>query len=336
MDATVSARIPALIVRTLDELGGDGAALLDRHAIDAAVLTDPDARVPLASEQRMWEEAAVEVSDEAFGLSALARFEPGGFDVYDYAIRKSANLGAGLDAAARYNRLVHDVAEINLARHDEEAHITHHFRGVAQGATWHAALFTVASWLLVGRQLTGVDFPALRVGFQRPRPPNHDALAALFGAPIAYDQPQNLLVLRADDFDLPLVGADPALHAILARAAEQALARLPDIAEDRSLHAVRAALPDALRDGQASIDDMAARLKMSPRTLQRRLKDAGTSFKELVDDVRRQLATSLLEDERMGIADCAYLLGYSEPSAFQRAFKRWTGVSAGAWRAARA
>ena len=112
------------------------------------------------------------------------------------------------------------------------------------------------------------------------------------------------------------------------------LQSVPDLDEDRTLHEVRRLLPDALRDGEASMEFLAARLKMSPRTLQRRLKDVGVTFKEVLDDVRRQLATSLFKEEHIGITDAAYLLGFSEPSAFQRAFKRWTRQSAGAWRAA--
>jgi AraC-like DNA-binding protein len=336
-DATVLARIPALIAKTLDAAGGDGAALLARHGIDPAVFENPDARVPLALEQKLWLDAAAEADDPAFGLAAVYQYGPGEFDVFDFAIRKSPTLRAALEAVCRYNRLVHDVAEIRLVEEDGVARIEHWFRGDAKGACWPPALFTVASWLVVGRQLTGVDWAATGVWFQRPEPPDSEPVRAVFGdASIRFDQPINALLFDAAHLDLPLQGGDPALQQVLLRHADVMLERLPAVDEDRTLHQIRAALPELLREGAPSMEAMAADLQMSPRTLQRRLKDLGTTFKDVVEEVRRHLAMSLLEERKMGIADVAYLLGYSEPSAFQRAFKRWTGESVGAWRDARA
>jgi AraC-like DNA-binding protein len=334
--ATVSGGIAGLVVHTLRAHGGDADGLMGRHGIEEARLWLPDARVPLVEEQRMWEEAADELGDAAFGLHAVYQWKPGDFDVFGYAIASSPTLRDAGHAISRYNRLIHDVAEIQVEEEGDEARFVHWFRTDARGACWHAALFTVASWLAIGRELTGESWPCLGADFQRPEPDDTEEVRAFFDAPLSFGQPRNRLVFPREVLDLPIGGGDAALHRVLTRHAELALSQLPEPDEDRTLHTLRSGLAEALKAGEASMEEMATRLKMSPRTLQRRLKDAGTSFKDVLDEVRRRLATTHLADPRIGIADCAYLLGYSEPSAFQRAFKRWTGTSVGAWRAERA
>jgi AraC-like DNA-binding protein len=122
----------------------------------------------------------------------------------------------------------------------------------------------------------------------------------------------------------PVVKADPALSHLIERHAEALLAALPpptQTAADR----VRRILSSALRDGDATLAGAARKLKMSERSLQRRLADEGVTFDALLDEIRRDLALRYLADAKIAVAEVAYLLGYSEPSPFHRAFKRWTG-----------
>jgi AraC-like DNA-binding protein len=117
------------------------------------------------------------------------------------------------------------------------------------------------------------------------------------------------------------------LSRVVIRHAEALLAALPVPAPDSSAHRVRRILADALADGegQATLAAVADKLHMSERSLQRRLADEGLKFDALLDELRRELAVRYLQDRKVAIAEVAYLLGYSEPSAFHRAFKRWTG-----------
>jgi AraC-like DNA-binding protein len=124
--------------------------------------------------------------------------------------------------------------------------------------------------------------------------------------------------------DCALTSADPRLLAILTRAADDLARRTGD---DPSIAAqVARVLRDVLRDDAGNIDVVAKRLGMTSRSLQRRLKDEGTSFQAVRDTTRQELARRYL-DAKLSIAEISFLLGFSEPSAFFRAFKRWTGLT---------
>jgi AraC-like DNA-binding protein len=124
--------------------------------------------------------------------------------------------------------------------------------------------------------------------------------------------------------EAPLVSSDPSLLAILTRAAEELQKRAPG--ESGIVPQVARILRDVLREEEANVDQVAKRLGMTSRSLQRRLKDEGTTFQAVRDDTRHALARRYLDD-RLSIAEISFLLGFSEPSAFFRAFKRWTGTT---------
>ena len=124
--------------------------------------------------------------------------------------------------------------------------------------------------------------------------------------------------------------AQGALSRVLGRYLEERLARLPD--EHDFLSRFRNELGRALGQGQADLDHLAKRLGMSARTLRRRLREHDTTHRQEQDSVRRRLAMHHLRRREFSIGEIAFLLGYSEPSAFHRAFRRWTGTTAMAWR----
>jgi AraC-like DNA-binding protein len=150
----------------------------------------------------------------------------------------------------------------------------------------------------------------------------------LFGIAPRYDRAVNALELTGDAAARPVLTADPLLSRVVVRHAEALLAERPAAAETTA-GTVRRILTRLLGDDEAgcSLTAVSANLHMSERSLQRRLADEGVSFDALLDELRRELALRYLADEKVAIAEIAYLLGYSEPSAFHRAFKRWTGTT---------
>jgi AraC-like DNA-binding protein len=179
------------------------------------------------------------------------------------------------------------------------------------------------------RQLRGLTTPAprvLAVEFSHAAPPGPtlERFRKALDAPVRFGAERTQLVLPAAALTLPMRSADPTLAGILARTADAALAALPTDA--RLASQVARALHPLLRDDRGHIDEVAARLGMPARSLQRRLRDEGTSFQDVREDVRRTLAERYLQDG-LAIAEVAFLVGYSEPSAFFRAFKRWTGAT---------
>jgi len=161
------------------------------------------------------------------------------------------------------------------------------------------------------------------VRLSSPAPPDPSEYQRLFQAPIRFNQTVSGLVLERSTLDLVHPQADPALSEVLDDHAQQMLIgpgrEAPFISE------VRRILKESLYRGDLDLDSVARKLALSRRGLQRMLIGYGTSYRELIDDVRRESTIRLLEDSRPDIAEIAFLMRFSEPSAFHRAFKRWTG-----------
>jgi AraC-like DNA-binding protein len=174
-----------------------------------------------------------------------------------------------------------------------------------------------------GRVATGEDWAPLEIRFAHRRPDEVGEHARFFRAPVHFSAGENAMVLAAELLDRPCVRADPALLAVLDRYAADLLARVP--ATGRLADRARTALVEMLRDGEPGAGRLASRLKMSARSLSRTLAAEGTSYRALLDQIRRETAARHLADDRIAIAEVAFLLGFSDLSAFYRAFKRWTG-----------
>jgi AraC-like DNA-binding protein len=327
----VSAGIGAFIVNAAAAAGVSRAALEKRTGFALSRADDPDARIPIEMETALWDEAANATGDSAFGLHAAEGLRPGLFDVLDYVVRAAPTVRASLERLARYNRLVHDAAVFTVSEgRDGVVRIEHSLSrpGVVQSR--HAAEFTLASLVVIGAQMSGAPLAPVAVELRHPAP---DAVARaahlrLFGVAPWYDRAVNALELTGAAAARPVLTADPLLSRVVVRHAEALLAERPAAAETTA-GTVRRILTRLLGDDEAgcSLTAVSASLHMSERSLQRRLADEGVTFDALLDDLRRELALRYLADEKVAIAEIAYLLGYSEPSAFHRAFKRWTGTT---------
>jgi AraC-like DNA-binding protein len=318
----VSANVGALIAGVAAAAGVD---LQRATGFDPAVAKDPDARISLELETTLWDEAARLTGDESFGLHAAQMLRPGAFDVLDYAVRTAPTLRASLQRLARYNRLVHDAAVFTLLERGENLRVEHAFR-IAGEQSRHAAEFTLASLVVIGTQIAGAPVLPRAVEFRHAAPPRTAEHQRIFGLQPRFLAAVNALELESAVLDRPTAAADPALSRVVERHAEALLAARPEPAEslpDR----VRRLVAGMLREGDATLAKAAAALHMSERSFQRRLSAEGASFDALLEELRRELSLRYLSDPKIGIAEVAYLVGYSEPSAFHRAFKRWTGTT---------
>jgi AraC-like DNA-binding protein len=225
----------------------------------------------------------------------------------------------------RYNRLVHDAAEFELVESGGEARLTQRFRGDPRGASWQVSDYSLGGLMTVCRELVGDDWTPLAVALSHPSPPDPTPYRDFFGVLPTFGGEVNELVLPRVLLDRPIASADPLLHDVLRRHAEALLARRPRAGD--LLAQVREVLAREVSRGEPRIEELAGWLGQGVRTLQRRLAEVGTTYQDVLDDVRRDLALRLLDERRVAVAEIAYLLGYSEPSAFHRAFKRWTGTT---------
>lgn len=330
----VSARVGALIVQVAGARGVDAQRLMAEAGFQASWLGDAEARMPLAVEERLWDRAAELSGDPLFGLRAAAAIRPGAFDVLDYAVRTAPDLRSALQRLARYNRLVHDLATFEVIPDGAAVRIVHRFDGTGERPCRQAAEFTLASLVVVASQISAQPVQVLAVEFAHPAAGDAEAFRAVFGVVPRFEAAVSCLTLAADLLDRPVPAADPALSRIVTAHAEQLLCAHVPVHEGVAAQ-VRRQLAEGMASGPMTLKQIAHRLHLSERSLQRRLDDEGTRFTELVDEVRRELALRYVADERLALGEVAYLLGFAEPSPFHRAFKRWTGTTPAAARRAR-
>jgi len=320
----VAASIGAMILAAARERGAEPNALAAHAEFDSSLGGDPDARIPLRVETLLWDEAARLTGDNAFGLHAAEGLRPGVFDVVDYAVRTAPTLRVSLERLARYNRLVHDAAVFNLVEDGDAVRVEHSLRGVNQSL--HATEFTLASLVVVGGQIRGLPICPLQATFRHAAAGSMPEYLRVLGVEPSFLANDNTLTFSRELLERPLSTTDPLLSRVIERHAEALLARRP-IPVETAAARVRRLLCETLgRDEAAStLSGLSQRLRMSERSLQRRLADEGQTFDALLDELRHELALRYLADKTLAIAEVAFLLGYSEPSAFHRAFKRWTG-----------
>jgi AraC-like DNA-binding protein len=293
------------------------------------LLNDPDARLLHAAAVRIWQTAGELTNDPSLGLHVAEQIQPGQFGAFDYALRTSANLGAAFACLCRYHRVLHDVAQVGLETTRDYAILSHRLP-LPGGAPRQVSEFILAAWLVTSRQATGMNWTPLQVRFPHATPADISEHRRIFGCPVNFAHTRGELVFCRTLLDLPLLKADPILQGIVEAQVVALLARLPKA--EATTDAVRRFLAQELANGHPRLERIAPRLHMSARTLHRRLEEEGTNFRRVLTEVRRELAVRHLLERRLAIAEIAFLLGFSEASAFHRAFKHWTGQAPRAYR----
>lgn len=322
MEPKLSSRHFRAQLAALEQLGYDGEALLAQAGLTRAALEEADARFSSDAHVAMLT-AAMKTRPIANLALELARHVPlGAYEVVDYLALTSETVAAGMRQLARYFRLISDRVKLQLREQDGLTRLE--VVAPAFAVEYCTAL------TLINLQRTAPGFSAVCVSFSH-RPDDVDAYARCFGCPALAQQSWSGFAASTDAWSRPMERRDPMLQRVLEQHATGLLRELPDLG---SLPAqVRSTIAAALPSGGATIDEVARRLGMSARSLQRRLAEAGNLFQHLHDDVARGLAERYLRDPKLSVGEVAYLLGYSEPSAFHRAFRRWTGITPKAFRA---
>lgn len=293
---------------------------------------NPDTRIPHALLMATLEETVRLTHDPTIGLRAGASAEPGDFDVVEYAARSMPTLGEAMMCVARYFRILHEAAQITVDLEGENA--IWRFRitdGVLQPPA--ANDFAIASGLRFAKSNV-VDYePPREVWLMHDRPEHAAEEEKAFGAPVRYGTPYNAMVIRAERMSQPMLRANPTISLAFEAHARRVLEKLQK--SDGVSGRVREEVARQLRTGLVNMRETARRLAMSTATLRRRLEEEESTFSDIVDDVRRQLADQYLSDPALTVTEIAFLLGFSDLAAFDRAFKRWTGLSPTVHRAQR-
>ncbi|HEU4409468.1 MAG TPA: AraC family transcriptional regulator [Polyangiaceae bacterium] len=322
---TISAMLFRFVLDAASGAGLDRDELLALTGVRAEDLEGQDARVPRASQHKLWDELSRRTGDECVGLRlADGARRPGVFGVLDYLVRSSSDLGEALDQLARFLPLLF-VGDTVIDERTEREVLFGYRRGAYRFTpSRHAAECNVAALLYVGRQLVGTDWSPLEVLFEHAAPPDLREHRRVFRAPLRFGAPVNGMRFERALLDRPAVRPDPGLSAVLGHLAERMLLEIAH--EPPITGQVRRFLLEAYRAGaEPSLEAAARALRMTPRSLQRKLAAEGGSHRDLLDQVRRALALAYLRDDGRSVTEVAELLGFSDPSTFHRAFRRWTG-----------
>jgi AraC-like DNA-binding protein len=298
-----------------------------------ADLMDPDLRVPEASVETAWRLATTMTGDAAIGVHVAEALPRGALDLVEYAFRSSATLAAGLERLARYGRVLSDRVAARMEAHGEGLLLLVRDTGSTALHPGRAE-FALAAAVKFAREGTGTDITPLQVCFAHPAPEDETEYRRFFRRAVRFAAGSNSLLLSAVDAARPMQAADEALASIVRR-------RLDKLLVERDLYGagplsgrVRNMMVEHLGETTLTPATVARALAVSRRTLSRRLAEEGTSFRKLLDGVRQEFACALLRDRSLSIGDVAFFLQYSEPAAFHRSFRRWTGRTPHAFREA--
>ncbi|MFT4045408.1 MAG: AraC family transcriptional regulator [Solimonas sp.] len=316
---TVSAAWLNGVAAVLDARGLDAATLFAAAGIDAAALCEADARFDSAAVDRLWTLAVARSGDAALGLARAELAKPASFDIVTYTVVSCPSLRIGLQRLGRYL----DIASAAFAMRVEPGAQTYRF--AAQPRLWRTAPraridYGFATVIALCRWAVGHRIEPLRCEFPYPTPEDLAPYRALVAGELCFGAETAALVFASADLELPLQLSNPQMHDMHERIATEKLARL---AQPQLTRRVKSEIARRLRDSDISCPAIAAALRMSERTLRRRLHEEGTTYQGAVDVTRRELAQRYLRDAQLSMAHVAFLLGFSDQSNFFRACRRW-------------
>ena len=323
-------QITSLFVHKVIAQADDG---LNKRAFLESVGVDPDAPV----------DPKVMVTDTDYYefFASLARADPKGLELslrtgasmrcenygaFGLAWKSAPNLRGSCERASRYARVLTSVAtyEVREAEHGVYMHL-HRDGDRGQLGLRLSNEATIASIAAISQEVSTSAFQALEIFFKHGTPGSTAAHERHFGCPVRFGTDMDALLVSHETMQAPNRVGDPAIVKFFDTHLEDELSKFDEhVSLERR---VRIQISQSLSQGIPTVSDIARHFGMSGRTLQRRLSDRRHSFQKLVDEARRELAERLLKETSYPLAEIAFLTGFSEQSAFNRAFKRWAGQS---------
>jgi AraC-like DNA-binding protein len=320
MISTVTA---AAVVRFIEERGGPADRIVADAGLARSRFADPKAQIPFVRHVALIEAAASHMGDELFGIRFGNTIDPSSGGLYLYILFNSPTLGASIDNIGRYMYIHNEGTAVETFEEGDLFGLRYHITDRrAVGSTQQIGV-AFAAFLRFARVQTGLRLTPERVEVVHAPHKDPSEAQRLLGAPISYHMPRNAILFPRSWLDLPVGSADTNLLSILTDYGDQVLSerrRGLDIVDQ-----VEDWIVKRLPTGRVDIESAARDFGMSGRTLSRRLADNKTTFSQLVEDLRAQLAQRYVGDPSLSLTSIAYLLGYADPTSFSKAFKNRYG-----------
>ena len=317
------------IAEMLAAEGLDPGALLAAAGIDAAALAAPGARLQTEKVSRLWELAVERAGNPALALAQPQVVRPASFDVVGYAMMSCADLRSAFERLIRYMLILSDALTMTMSKERGGYRFSFVLSGGDRPLPRQRLEFVFVTVLSFCRWISGREVYPRAVEFVYPVPEDPALYAAVFGCLVSFNSSGNSMLFAEADMAAPL----PTSNATLAELHERfAGDYLEHFDHAQTSYRAREVIIRRLPDGEPRRDEVARELRMSERTLQRRLEGEATSFLQLLDETRHELAEQYLGRLHLSLAQAAYLLGFADQSSFFRACRRWFNLPPGQYR----
>jgi AraC-like DNA-binding protein len=306
----------------------DPVPLLEASGINPASVTDPNERIPDDRVEDFYDKIAELIPDPSFGLRSEQFWHPTQMGALGYAWMTSSTLRTAFERLVRFINIISDSFKVEL----KETSLSLSLVIDSSSETALPAFRIDASMailLAMVQSNAGKEFHPKLLKIAHPEPEDDGAFYYLFRCPIDFSAKTNIFTISTADADAPRSCS----NVQLALLNDQLLIKyLADLEKENIVERTKASIIDNLHSGNISDTIVAQSLQMSERTLQRRLRESGTTFKSILNEVRGDLAYSYIRDNKLTLTEISFMLGFSEMSTFSHAFKRWTGQSPSAFR----
>ncbi len=301
-------------------------------SFDARLLQDSDARISHAELERLTYAAAAYTEDEYFGLNQGKLTDVADMGILGFVMMHAGKVADAMEAYQRYNVIACSGFNLECDEQGNELLIRFVAQNPSMRVSRHCMEDMVSSVYHMIQRLSNKRVPLIELQFQHGASPANrpEAYRAIFGLTPRFDGGATWMRLDKEVLEYPILYSDARLHAMFEKIAEEVKTKL--IQGQAFASQVFGWMLDRLPVAFPTLQETASAFLMSTRSLQARLREENTSYNELATRVRKETAISYLEQQQYSIGDIAYLLHYSEPSVFQSAFKKWTGVTPGQFR----
>lgn len=324
-DDLVFASLPLAVLAYCATLGLDPREMMEISGLSSDELRDPDALVDYESLIRLWDTLLERFPDRPLGLDYASYLTPTTMGVLGYACSHCKDLGGAIELYARHCRLADPKLVLTIERSEGQARITFSHEPRVEAMAEPIEMMVAALAFTARRMNPSMPAPN-EVCFRHPRRHPLARYEQVFAAPVRFSAGFTGVAFSATSLALPILGADPRVGRYLQQQVEALHAAREPPPMGQPLDArVRETIDEGLMTSATDQAAVARVLGMSSRSLQRGLQNLGTSFSEQLDVVRRERSLLLLRDPERSVREIAFMLGYADPRAFYRAFRRWTG-----------